>query len=357
MSDELTLLIGQHKIAGWQSVRVTRGIERCPSDFDISLTERFPGQAAAVVVQPGDACQVFIGADLVITGYVDKFIASIASGQHQLRVTGRGKAQDLVDCSAEWPGGQVPNSTALEIARKLAAVYGITVNGLSGKLIKQFNIMFGETAFDIIERICRYSQLLVYDEPDGNIVLTQVGTTRAASGFVEGINVEQAQAVFAMDQRFSEYDTSVMSMALLNDLGVANYIQFKAYDPAVPRHRLRYLIVESGDEAGFPVSKARGEWEAARRAGRGNHLTVTTDGWRDSSGILWTPNTLAPLQIPSCKIVKQEWIIADVTYQMDDNGRHATLTVMPPAAFSPQPIVLYPQYRDIDQALDNGAQK
>jgi hypothetical protein len=63
----------------------------------------------------------------VITGYVDRVIGTLDARQHSVTVTGRSKCQDLVDCSAEWPGGQIVGSSVLEIARKLAEPYGISV--------------------------------------------------------------------------------------------------------------------------------------------------------------------------------------------------------------------------------------
>ena len=107
MSDDLTLKVNSLNISGWDSIRVSRGIERCPSDFDILMTERYPGEAEALVVQPGDACQVMLGDDLVITGYIDRVIFSLSAGKHDIRVIGRGKCADLVDCAAQWPGGQI----------------------------------------------------------------------------------------------------------------------------------------------------------------------------------------------------------------------------------------------------------
>ena len=52
--DNLTLTVNSLSISGWESVHVTRGIEFCPSHFDIALSERFPGEADEVVVKPGD---------------------------------------------------------------------------------------------------------------------------------------------------------------------------------------------------------------------------------------------------------------------------------------------------------------
>jgi prophage tail gpP-like protein len=53
MIDDLTLIVGGRQISGWTSVRVTRGIERCPSDFEVEMTELYPDEASAFVIQPG----------------------------------------------------------------------------------------------------------------------------------------------------------------------------------------------------------------------------------------------------------------------------------------------------------------
>src|SRR6187402_1176649 len=145
--DTVTLTIGGQAISGWTDIRITQGIERLPSDFSVGLTERYPGELAEVISQPGAPCVVEVGQDVVITGYVDRFVPSLSAEQHSITVTGRSKCQDLVDCAAEWPGGQISGSDAVGIAQKLAAVYGISVQcdvqGLP--VIPQFNLMLGES--------------------------------------------------------------------------------------------------------------------------------------------------------------------------------------------------------------------
>jgi prophage tail gpP-like protein len=349
MADDLTLKIAGRQISGWTEIRVTRGVERCPSDFDIALTELFPGEAQALVVQPGDPCQVAIGGDLVITGYVDRFIPSIAASQHGIRVTGRSKCQDLVDCAAKWPNSQISGSSALGIAQKLAQPYGITVAASAdvGGAIPQFNLCLGQTAFEIIETICRYRGLLAYDQPDGSLLLAQVGKVSAASGFTEGQNVQAAAITYSMDQRFSEYSIFLQSMDVLADAGDGGNLLSTATDPGVPRYRNRDIIAEAGG-GGSDVAKRRGVWEAARRAGRSYQLAVTTDGWRDSAGVLWTPNTLVPLALPTLKMAKANWVVGEVTYNRNgETGTTAELVLMPPAAFQPEPILLQPFPPDV----------
>lgn len=351
--DDLTLIVGNgqaaaRQLSGWQDIRVTRGIERLPSDFDIGMTERFPGEMAAFSVMPGDACQVKLGNDLVITGYIDRIAPTIGPRAHSMRVSGRSKCCDLVDCAAEWPNGQINGASTLEIAEKLAKPYGISVSGEAGVRIPQYNISPGSTAFETIELICRYSALLAYDQPDGNLYLSQVSETKAASGFKEGVNVEQATAVYSMDQRYSEYFAWLQSVSYYSDVGEGGNIVSTTKDTAVPRHRRRIIIVEAGmDASGRNVAQLRALWEASRRYGRSACIRLTTDTWRDKQGTLWTPNTQVLLELPSLKTEGKYWTISEVTYRRDGMGTHADLILMPPIAFTPEPITLQPEFADV----------
>jgi len=343
MQDDLTLVVGGTRLSGWDSIRVTAGIERCPNDFEITMTERFPSElaGATTVINEGDACDILLGSDLVIRGYLDRFVPTITQGQHSIQASGRGKCQDLVDCAAEWDGGQITASSALGVAQKLCEPYGLTASceGDPGGAIPLMILNNGETAFEIIERVCRYSALLAYEGPDGNLVLSQVGTKKAASGFQQGVNVENASCPRSVDQQFSEYLVVRMSMDVLQDAGDAGNTVAVVTNPNIKRHRRRIIVAEGGD-VGSEVAKQRALWECSRRYGRSVQLRLTTDSWRDAAGKLYTPNTLVDVDIPFLKIVKRTWLISEVTYRRSDGGTAADLVIMPPEAFSPEPILL-----------------
>lgn len=345
---DVTLVIGGSKLSGWTEVDISCGIERMPWSFNIALTEKFPGDAGALVAQPGDACTVTIGGDLVITGYVDRFVPSITMTEHTIRVIGRSKSQDFVDCSGEWPNGQIVGSSALEICTKLAKPYGITVNGKvdTGKPIPQFNLTLGESAFAIAERICRYRALLIFDQPDGSIALDHAGSGSMASGVVQGDNVQEGSAEYSMDGRYSDYLVFIQSMDLMADTGEGGNLVYHAQDAGVKRHRQLDLIAESGD-SGFDISKARAQWEVARRFGRSYAITVVVDSWRDSAGALWKPNFKIPVKLPSLKTPKADWLIGNVRFVLDGLGTRAVLEIMPREAFLPEPILLLPFAADV----------
>ncbi len=342
--DDLTLVVGGRQLSGWTSVRLTRSVERVPSTFELSLTERYPGEADALLVQPGDGCTVLLGADLVLTGYVDRFVPSIDGRSHSIMVMGRSRVCDLVDCSAVWPGGQISGASALAVAQRLAQPYGITVTSTAppGRTIPQFNLMLGETCYEVIERICRYSQLLAYDLPDGNLVLAQTGTMSAASGFQQGINVQRASAAYSMDEKYSKYVVVLQALDVLGDAGDGGNQAAVYIDPTVSRFRELILVSDQAD-GGQLIAGARARWEAARRYGRSMRVTLETDSWRDADGVLYAPNTLVPLDLPVLKTTPGElWVVSEVSYRRDEGGTAAELVLMPPEAFQPQPTLLLP---------------
>jgi prophage tail gpP-like protein len=104
-AEELRIKTGGQILGGWLSARVERGIERLPSGFVVELTELHPGQAGKAVIEPGSAAQIYLGADLILTGYVDLYSPKYDGGQHVVRIEGRSKTEDVVDCSLAPPLG------------------------------------------------------------------------------------------------------------------------------------------------------------------------------------------------------------------------------------------------------------
>lgn len=360
MADDITLAVNGRRISGWTQIRIGAGIESCPRSFDLSLTEAFPKEPMDVPVQPGDQCEVFIGEDQIISGFVDRFAPRYSPRQHAIQVSGRGRCQDFVDCSAEWPTGQISGSSPLAIAVKLAEAYpGLIVEtdvDADVGTIPQFPLLLGETPFDLIERIARYRGLLVYETAEGHLLLTRAGTVKAASGFVEGVNVQEGSATFAMDQRYSEIMSVRQTVNPFGDVDDGNVIWVET-DADVKRHRRLIVIPETVAQGDLATARQRALWEVARRFGRGNVVEIVTDSWRDAAGALWAPNTLVPLSMPTLKVEGKIWLIANVSFERSEEaGTIARLTIMPPEAFQPEPLVsLQPGFSDVPIAAGGDA--
>lgn len=359
---ELTLRVDGKLLSGWQDVRVTCGVERMPSDFDIGVTERHPDALAEVFAKPGSECVVSIGGDVVVTGYVDRYQPSFGPRSHTVRLTGRGKCQDLVDCSADlskW-SGQLTGMTTKQLTERLCAPFGITVKTLDGDgaKIPQFNPILTEKPWDIIERIARFSGFLAYEDNTGALVLGRVGQGRMASGFRQAVNVESAAVSFAMDGRFSRYEAVYQSTDTLSDVRAAvgepnSLFRGRVDDEAVPRHR-PFVFVSEQMQYGQDLARQRAKWEMARRYGRSQAVRVTVDSWRDAAGKLWEPNTRASIDLPALRLPDREWIISEVAFQRGADGTRAEVVLMPEEAFVIEPTFLQPYDWQVARALQGG---
>ena len=98
--DPLTLTINGVRYGGWKEARISRGIERFPSDFVIAVAERVLGEEL-VRLRPGATVDVRAGSDMLGTGYIDRVGHRISASDHAIAVAWRSKCQDLTDTSAE----------------------------------------------------------------------------------------------------------------------------------------------------------------------------------------------------------------------------------------------------------------
>jgi prophage tail gpP-like protein len=358
----VTITLGTMQLAGWLNVRVTRGIERFPSDFDLVATELYPSSLTSIDIKPGTPCVLSLGADPVITGYIDSYAPAITAQAHEVRVSGRSTCEDLVDCSCLLQTVQFNNLTLVQLATQLISPFGVTVSAPDGDTgtLPQFDIIVTETPYEVIERAARAYAKLVYDDTSGNLVLAAVGDNAMASGFSEGVNVQEAHGEFSTVERMTTIaailqttdvltnDTSNLPLPYVGDGAFATDKTLPARADGMARYRPLLILAEQ-DLLQNELMAQRIQWEMARRVGRSQAITITCDSWRDSGGTLWTPNWLAPIYLPSLK-VQDVWLITEVTFLRDEQGTRAEVTLMPPAAFQVEPAVLQPFFYQIGMA-------
>jgi prophage tail gpP-like protein len=359
--DEVSIQVGNRRITGWQTVGITRSVEAIPNSFQVTAADQYPTDPTRVIFYPGqtggEELTIRIGTDLVITGYADRYAIQIGPRQHEVIISGRGKTQDLVDCSADviktpdLQGASLSAPNLRDLAQRLCRPFGLTARSAVedlGKPIPNFTVAIGETSYEILERIARFAGYLIYEDETGNVVLDRVGTAKMSSGFVMPGNIEGASSTLAIDGRFSDYTAvwqSVNAYAEINPLGNQ---RATAHDKTMPRYRPRIMVSEQTDNDAT-LAQRRVDWEMARRIGRSQSIYLTCDSWRDTAGRLWTPNRLAKVSAPYLKLKDVEWIIGNVTFRKDQSGTHADLILMPPDAYAVEPAPLYLWNRELEQ--------
>lgn len=369
-SDQVSIVVttgtSSRQITNWTSAVLRLGIEIMPWTAALGMTAARAAAVGVNTINPGDTCQVYIGTDLVFTGYVITVVDDLGPEDHMIEVQIASRSVDLVECAAEFSTFQMNSTNVLAIARAVASrvnIDVISINGAGNTDILAFSIILTETAYEVIERLSRLAAVLFYDRPDGNICMSTVGTRRAASGFAVGKNVERIQTVRSLGGRYSTIiaiNQNTVSLftdphvdALASQMSVLT-VGIEATDSGVPRRRIMFIPVENGDENNT-VCQQRAQWEVNRRYGRAYPVTLTADSWRDAAGQLWQPNTLAPVTARDGTV--SDLLIGELTLrQTVEDGTHADVVLMPPAAFSPEPL-LNPVLKDKFLQIMNSAQR
>ena len=371
------LLVNGAEYGGWKSVRIGAGIERQARDFDLEVTDRWPGQTDIPRrIQPGDACQVFIGPDLVLTGYVDATPIKYDGKSVSVAVKGRSKTADLVDCcpiptgeslhgiSQAWgdvigKDGKVqnviapPSKSAAQwrqqkmevIAAALAAAYGVRVISETdtGKAIPEHQVQVGESVFESIDRMMRQRHVLSTDNERGDLVFIDVGSAgRSGTAIETGVNVLAASTDLDYKGVFSEYivkgqragtdDTYASDVSEeegeATDDSTTTVTGETASSADARAKRRRVLVIKQSGHADDGSCKDRADYERAHRAAKALQTSYTVAGWRQADGSLWLPNQIVRVRD---KVIgfDTDMVIAEATWVMDNQGLRTEIRVGP----------------------------
>lgn len=339
MSDQNTvwLKVNGADYGGWKTVSITAGLDRQARDFDLEVTSRWPGKVDVQRrIAPFDSCQVLIGSDLVLTGYVDATPISYDKGTLKVGVKGRSKTADLVDCAAVNEPGQWSGRRVEDIIREMIAPYGVgmVVEADTGDAVSTHQIEQGETVFEGIDRLISARAMLSTDDARGRLVLTRTGRLRATTPLVYGENILACNAPLDCKDRFSQYVVKGQAIGTDANFASALTVLATAEDRGVPRRRV--MIKKQSGDAADKYARLEARWEAASRSGKSYKVTYTVQGWRQRDGSLWLPNQLVTVRDPIVGY-DTDLLIGEVTYSLDDKGTLCQMTVAPPGAWELKP--------------------
>lgn len=339
MNNAVLLRVNGTDYGGWKEVEISAGIERLSRDFNLAVTDRWPGQAEFPRrVRPGDVCEVFIGSDKVLTGYVDATPLRYDATSISVGVRGRSKTADLGDCSADYKSGQWRNTLIEQIARDLAQPYGISVltEASTGARISEHQIQPGETAFECIDRLLTIRQLLATDDAHGNLVFINPGSgARSGTALKVGENVLAGDAGLDYKDVFSKYVIKGQRSGSDYDHGATvAEVTATAIDQTARRSRL--LIVQQSGQADAGICADRAKYESLYRKARALETVYTVQGWRQSDGALWVPNQL--VQVIDPIVGFDDWLlITEVSWRISESGTTTTIKVGPLDGYIPAP--------------------
>ncbi|HCD7552973.1 TPA: baseplate protein [Citrobacter farmeri] len=340
---DVVLRINGKDLAGWTRVNISAGIDRLARNFDVEITREWPQSGniknLAIPVVEGDLIEVLIGSEKVLTGFVDATPLRYDANDVSASISGRSKTADLIDCSAPTQPGQFTNRTLSQIVTTLAQPFGVTVTSATAEseTITSFQLDFGESVNEALNRLLGLEQVLAFDNADGELVLDTVGNEKAVTALVLGENIIDADSRRDFSNRFSDYTITGQRAGDDHDYAETtnSKITSTIKDPAVQRYRP--LIVKQCGNATLATVKARAQYERAHREGQTLETTYTVLGWRQGDGSLWKPNQRVIVWDPVMGFDNTELVIAETTWQLENSGYTTRLRVGPIAAYMPEP--------------------
>lgn len=231
------------------------------------------------------------------------------------------------------------NKTVIEIARKLAAPYGIGVTAQAGLELleapKKVAVSQGDTGFTVLDAVAKAAGVMVVSDGTGGILITRSGTSRASQGLTEGENMIGGSADYDASGRFGKYIVSTQIPSTDNAHGKAARISAEAFDDGVQRDN-RTLLIRPDTGLTKDYARQRADWEARIRAARGATASAIVHGWKQSDGQLWPLNVLIRVKSKTLGL-DEDMLISQADHIKGESGELTTLRLVRPDAFTPEP--------------------
>lgn len=363
MNDQnrVSIRVGGKIYGGWKSVSIQIGMDQMSRIFGLSVTDTFPGNTDFHRLRNGDLVQLYIGDDLVCTGYITKVDVNYDGKKVDVKVTGQSKTVDLVECCPvakygvgskkdenAWKGvvigkdghkKEVPpsaiqttswkNLKTSEIMASLAAPYGIAVHSIGevGDKLTNHTVVPGETVKESINRLITKDNLVVMDDEAGDLVIVEPGDAGDCTDALElGKNILAGEAKFDASKLFSRYVVLGQHSGTDTDFGRSASEDKGIVDSEfVTRPRLK-VIKDQGQSGNMTCGK-RADFERRYNEARHQEITYTVQGWRQTDGSLWKVNKVIYV-FDKLLNIKDGLLISKLSFSLSSSGMTTALTVL-----------------------------
>jgi prophage tail gpP-like protein len=307
--------------AAMKSISITRSAEQAVSHASGEFVIVGPG----LPVLPDDDVTIMAGGTLLLTGYVDNVTPSYDArgASRTLGLSFVSRTVDATETSVDHESGEIKDQTLADIGRAFDTL-GIGIEDDGGLPVEpRHKLEPGESLFSTLERRARGRGILIHDTPEGKLKLATKPAGQHAGTLRRGVNIERASATLTGKDRYS--DVTARGQTTIGSDSAQLRPQAVAKDTGVRRRRP--LIVRHEGEVTTDRLKKRAEWHTQRGAGNAVTASITTTGWRDEGGTIWTPNFLVQVEddwigISGLMIIKSVQL-----EQQGDGGQGTTATL------------------------------
>ena len=287
-----TIKVDGTTYTNWTDVRVTRVYAAAFSDFAFGCAEPGnPGSSYSTLrIRPGQRCQVTLAGVQVIDGYVTDRQVGYDGNVHQVLIQGRSLTREIARSTAE--PGQYRGYSFQAIAERLCKDRGVKVivkdppPGWDRPIPNYRTNMFA-TVWSNLERLARKRGVQMYDDAQGNLVLSGAPVKgQPVADLVEGENILAWRGVMSDQNVFSKIIAVGQNAGSDQAFGKkAAEVQATSTNPlAAPNSVLR---VEGEHNMSPDDAKTRTDAQAGTSSATDIECTVTVHGWLRPDGQLW----------------------------------------------------------------------
>lgn len=320
----------------WTSARVTLQVDVPFQEFQFSVSEpldtHFDWDTWHIVV--GDPVKVYVGGQMVIDGFIDIREAFYDANSHGVMFYGRSYNANAYESSVRMDGSgecQLINATFTQIMQRALQGTGTSISAPDddGTIYPNFSISFGETPWNVAERLKRYIPALRVTCKSIERTWEARAAYLAGGGatFIEGENIKSARAT--IDARgWMAFAHSLGQQPNRDERSVseANEVEGKAEDGSLPETaKPRYYALPLPDPANQKMAQGAASHELIKRGEDIVHCTVTVWSWFERGGGLFWIYKPYTVHSPMLGMDNNPLWARMVSFEQSDAGSTSTL--------------------------------
>lgn len=291
---------------GWSSVEVTHDIAALCSSFTIGIA---PSGKVHDDFYQGAPVELGMGKQPILTGYIDSTSEEVTANSHSLRVEGRDKASDLVDCDVYELPTEYKGVSYADICAKVCRQFGLNFESAAELDFKPRVYKFEPslTAAETLIKIGRRAGVYFRSKSDGSIrAVSQTGFTENPTLLEEGTNLLSIKRTLNQARLYSRYIVLCQAFGKGSwGKGAKTNIIRTAVDEKVERYRPKVFSSASAESAAEAEDFAK--WQRCQGRTKGFRVTLGVQGWLDSTGRPWVPGQL--VRVRSTKLSLDEQLL------------------------------------------------
>jgi prophage tail gpP-like protein len=281
-----------------------------------------------------DDISVDVGGVRLFTGTKVNVSTVLSASSNTVSVECYSKPGVLNDCTMPASASEkleFRDATLITIANALAAKFGLGVEyiGDVGPVFEQVAIKNGATVYSFLVGLVRQRNMVIANTAAGKLLIQRPVTPgKPVAELTEGLSPLMSVAPQIQSQKYYSHVTGMQPA--WHGEGGDQYTQVNPRLNGV----VRPWTFNVPDTDGAGIQEAV-EAKAGRMFASAVQYDITVSTWRDSSGVLWLPNTTINVISPRSMIyTSYEFLIRSVSLTRSASGETATLKCILPGSLS-----------------------